>query len=176
VPVEILLPRTRRKATPMPWIVGGGALVLLALVLLSFSGGRLVVPVPEPAASLAAPTATPPPPGPLDGLDPALRAAVEETLARYTRALESGDAALLAEARPDLAAEAREKRLTPFRGAINAATDVRVLEVTTDGDRARVQLLQTDVVVGADAAPRASQEESVSFLRGPDGRWTVAGR
>jgi len=179
VPVEILLPRTLRKATPAAWIGGGGALILVVLVLIAVSGQRAPARVSSlPAAPVAQPTTepeTPEAPGPLDAIEPGLRAAIEASLARYARALESADASQLATARPDLSPEARERRLQPFRGALNAATDLRVLEVTTAGDRASVHLLATDVVVGGSGAPQSSREETLRFERTAAG-WALLGR
>lgn len=184
VPVEILLPRTRRQATPLAWIVGGGAGILLVLGLLALSGrsGRGAAsatpappvaeepgPAPEPTAPAVVPA------GPLDKLDPELRAALETTLARYARALEMADADLLAEARPDLSAAAREQRLSPFRGALNAATDLRVLDVRVSGERAVIELLATDIVVGGQGPPQSSVEETLVFVKAPAG-WALAQR
>lgn len=184
VPVEILLPRTRRQATPLAWIVGGGAGILLVLGLLALSGrsGRgaasatpapPVAEEPGPATEPTAPAVVPA--GPLDQLDPELRAALETTLARYARALEMADADLLAEARPDLSAAAREQRLSPFRGALNAATDLRVLDVRVSGERAVIELLATDIVVGGQGPPQSSVEETLVFVKAPAG-WALAQR
>src|SRR5439155_144282 len=78
-----------------------------------------LVPAPSPPAAA----------GPLAAVDPDVRAAVETTLAGYARALESQDAELLARVRPDLRGAERERLLARFRGAINVATDLRVLDV-----------------------------------------------
>ena len=179
VPVEILLPRTRRKATPVPLILGGGVAILLTLTLSVLSNRVSQAPTLEPRQASAGPTAVPasapPATGPLQKLPPELRAAVEDTLVRYARALESADAELLARVRPDMDGDAREKRLAPFRGALNAATDLRVIEASVAGDRAEIQLLATDVVVGAQGAPRPPTEESLVFERGAEG-WRIVRR
>ncbi|HET7291425.1 MAG TPA: hypothetical protein VFM88_03275 [Vicinamibacteria bacterium] len=184
VPVEILLPRTLRKATPLPWILGGGA-IILAIVMFVLLSGRAdrTPPVAPQDHEPEAPGTTPPPAasppvaeaGPLQELPAELRAVVEATLAGYARALESADAALLARVRPDMSAEAREARLVPFRGALNAATDLRVIEASVTGDRALVQLLATDVVVGGQGAPRPPTAETLVFERGAAG-WRIVTR
>jgi tetratricopeptide (TPR) repeat protein len=175
VPVEILLPRTRRRATPTTWVLGGGALILAVLGFVLLQGRARVVPrLPAPAPATGA-AATLPAAGPLDRLQPDLRRAIEEALARYARALETADDALLAQARPDLGPEARARRLRPFRDALNAATDLRVLEVVVEGDRARVDLLATDVVVGGSGPPQESLEETLVFERSSGG-WAISGR
>jgi hypothetical protein len=181
VPVEILLPRTRRHRTPTALILAGAALLLGTLLLLSNRGGSASrANPPEAAASAvaaptleAAPTTTVAPAGPLDGVDPELRQAIEATLAAYSRALESGQAAALASARPDLPPEARQRRLRPFVGAINAATDIRVLEVQVERNQARVSILCTDVIIGGRDAPQAPVQEVLRFVRRPTG-WTLA--
>jgi len=178
VPVEILLPRTRRKATPLPLILGGGAAILLTLMLSVLSSRVSQAPPLDPRRVATSPSAAPAsaaPVGPLEKLPPELRAAVEDTLARYARALESADSELLASVRPDMDRDAREKRLAPFRGALNAATDLRVIEASVVGDRAEIQLLATDVVVGAQGAPRPPTEESLVFQRGTEG-WRIVRR
>ncbi len=177
VPVEILLPRTRRRATPTFLVLGGGALILAALGFVALQGPSRGTPRPTgpgPAARTAPPAAKPAT-GPLDGLPPELRRVVESVLAQYARALETADAALLARARPDLNADARERRLRPFRGALNAATDLRVIDVTVAGDRARVELLATDVVVGGAGPPQATLEETLVFERSA-GVWALSNR
>jgi tetratricopeptide (TPR) repeat protein len=176
VPLEILLPRTRRRATPMGLILGGAVLLVIGFVFVSREG-----PVPgstgRPPVS-ASPTAPPPTtsarePGPLDVLEPDLRAAVEAVLAGYARALETSDASLLASARPDLSAEARAERLLPFQGALNAATDLRVVDVAQKGGLFEVTLLRTDVIVGGrSSGPSAPIEEILRFER-RGGQWRV---
>jgi tetratricopeptide (TPR) repeat protein len=176
VPVEILLPRTRRRATPATWVLAGGALILAALGFVLLQGrSRAVVPRPAPPAPAAGTAATPPAAGPLDRLPPDLRRAIEETLAQYSRALETVDEALLARARPDMSPEARARRLRPFRGALNTATDLRVIEVVVEEDRALVDLLATDVIVGGSASPRPPIDERLVFERSA-GAWALSGR
>jgi hypothetical protein len=181
VPVEILLPRTRRHATPLTWILGGGGAILLILGLLVLSGRSGRTPGAPPAGSAATPvegpaTPAPPVPGPLDALEPDLRSAVEATLSDYAHALETADADALARARPDLHPDAVERRLRPYRGALNAAADLRVIDARVLGAaRAEVELLATDIVVGAAAAPRASQQETLVYERTPNG-WSLLRR
>jgi hypothetical protein len=180
VPVEILLPRTRRHRTPPALILIGGA--LLGGALLHFSG-RGGVPGASPShppagdASVAtAPQVVPSaaPAGPLSTVEPLLRQAIVETIGAYGKALETADAGALAEARPDLSREARRERLAPFIGALNAATDVRVLEVAVTGDSAVVSLLCTDVIIGGRGAARQPFEESLRFER-RRGAWALSG-
>lgn len=177
VPVEILLPRTLRKATPLPWILGGGAIILaiVMLVVLSGRGGQTPTAPREPEAPSAAASSLPAEAGPLQRLPAELRSTVEATLARYARALETADAALLASVRPDMTAAERAARIRPFRGALNAATDLRVIEASVVGDRAEIQLLATDVVVGGQGAPAAPALETLVFVRGAEG-WRIVPR
>src|SRR5262245_48084764 len=179
VPVEILLPRTLRKATPLRWIVAGGVLIL-GLVAFLVSSGRsgqapIVVSSPSAAPVSLVPNAAAPEAGPLDGVPPELRTAVEDTLARYARALESVDATLLASVRPDMNANQREARLAPFRGALNATSDLRVIEAHVQGTRAEVEVLATDVVIGGQGAPRPPMSETLIFERGAAG-WGIVPR
>ena len=112
--------------------------------------------------------------GPLAAADPEVRAAVETTLAAYGRALESQDAELLARVRPDLRPAERERLLARFRGAINVATDLRVLDVIPGKGVVVVPVLRTDVIVGGRGAPTAPVEETLRFER-RDGVWRLAG-
>ncbi|HEV8587093.1 MAG TPA: hypothetical protein VGT02_19185, partial [Methylomirabilota bacterium] len=126
--------RPGRKSTPLLLVLGSAALMIGLLVALTSrpSGGpvaRATQAAIAPVSTAPAPSGTPPPAGPLAAADPDVRQAVETTLAAYARALESQDATLLAQARPDLTAAERERLLAPFRGAVNVATDLRVLDV-----------------------------------------------
>jgi hypothetical protein len=186
VPAEILLPRTRRRSTPL-------ALILVcAIALLSVAGYLVLGRAPAPEARPAPPTAptnqaaaqTPVAPaeppvtaaaeetGPLRGLEPALRQAIERTLAAYARALESADAERLAAARPDLGKAERDRLVARFAGALNAATDLRVLDVVVKGDEASVPILRTDVIVGGKSEPGAPVEEKLRFVR-RGGAWLL---
>ena len=176
-PPEIALPR-RPKGTPLLLVFGSAALVIaLLLVLTSRPSGH---PAPVAAAPTARPplpapaSPTPAPAGPLAAVDPDVRAAVETTLAGYARALESQDAELLARVRPDLRGAERERLLARFRGAINVATDLRVLDVIPGKGVVVVPVLRTDVIVGGRGAPTAPVEETLRFER-RDGVWRLAG-
>jgi hypothetical protein len=167
VPIEILLPRTLRRATPIGLVLGGAVAVLAVLVVLAGRTGR-----PAATSRGAEPAVTPipevtdaPPPGPLNGVDPALRASVRDTLASYARALERADATLLREARPDLTPAEREDRLAPFVGALNASADMRVLDARVEGEEAVVTILGTYVIVNGRQDPRAPVEETLYFSR-----------
>ena len=147
--------------------------------------GRSEKPASRPAApvtmaaaaapALASPAAEPEPPGPLRNVDPELRRAIQETLAAYGRAIERVDPEALALARPDLSADQRARILERFRGALNVATDLRVLDVTASGDGFVVAVLRTDVVVGGrgDAGPPV--EETLRFDRSGAG-WALRAR
>jgi len=111
-------------------------------------------------------------PGPLDSVDPDLRRTVEAILAEYGHALETADAGLLARARPDLGAEQRARLIAVFTGAINAATDLRVLNIEVHGDLATVSVLRTDVIVGGPVGPQDPAEEALRFWR-RRGEWLL---
>ena len=181
-------PRPSRTA-PALFVAGGAAVVLAGAVLMS---RERAAPTPPPVAQTAAvtsaagslptaetgpaPVETPrsEPPGPLTGLDADLRRAVEETLAAYGQALEAQDDARLARARPDLGARQRAALLAPFKGALNVATDLRVLEVTTGREDAVVTVLRTDVIVDGRGGARPPVEEALRFVR-RGGTWTLGG-
>jgi tetratricopeptide (TPR) repeat protein len=177
-PPEIVL-RPTRKGTPLLIVLGSAALVIGLLVVLTTrpSGGRPSPPAlpsaPPPPAAATAPPATPPPAGPLATADPDVREAVEATLTSYARALETQDEALLARVRPDLTAAERERLLAPFRGAVNVATDLRVLDVIPGKGVVVVPVLRTDVIVGGRGRPTAPVEETLRFER-RDGTWRLA--
>jgi tetratricopeptide (TPR) repeat protein len=177
VPIEILLPRTRRRATPIGLVLGGAVAVLGVLVVLAGRTGRpgaprggetVATPLPEA-------TAATPPPGPLSNVDPALGSSVRAILASYARALEHADATLLEQARPDLTPAERQERLTPFVGALNASADMRVLEARVEGNEAVVTVLATFVIVNGRQDPRAPAEETLIFSR-RDGAWRLQTR
>jgi len=101
---------------------------------------------------------------------PALRTSVESRLAAYARALETTDDSLLAAARPDLSKEERQRALAPFQDALNAATDLRVLQVVLRGDVAEVVILRSDFLVGR--PPVSPVEETLRFRR-DGGEWVL---
>ena len=181
IPVEILLPRTRRRATPVGVILLGAVVLLGVLGVVVGRSGH----APPQAPATPPPTAAPPSlveaapttlPGPLTGLDPGLRTAVESTLADYARALEQADPLLLAAARPDLSAKEREVRRAPFVGALNAAADLRVIDVSIQGNEASVTVLSTDVIVvkGREGSSGPT-EETLRFVR-RGGTWSLRER
>jgi len=176
-PLEIAR-RRGRKGTPLLLVLGSAALMIgLLVALTSRPSGGPAPPTSQaamvPASTTPAPSGTPPPTGPLAAVEPEVRQAVETTLAAYARALESQDAALLAQARPDLTAAERERLLAPFRGAVNVATDLRVLDVIPSRGLMVVPVLRTDVIVGGRGAPTAPVEETLRFER-RDGAWRLA--
>ena len=176
-PAEIAR-RRGRKGTPLLLVLGSAALMIgLLVALTSRPSGGPAPPTSQaamaPASAAPAPSGTPPPAGPLAAVEPEVRQAVETTLAAYARALESQDAALLAQARPDLTAAERERLLAPFRGAVNVATDLRVLDVIASRGLIVVPVLRTDVIVGGRGAPTAPVEETLRFER-RDGAWRLA--
>lgn len=180
IPVEIRLPATRRRATPMALVLGCGAAIVAVMAWFVFGsrGSRTPAPVVTPASSGseaaagtgAARAPRPSAPGPLTDVSPGLRAAVELRLARYARALETADAALLEAARPDLSPEQRRRALEPFRDALNAASDLRVLRADERGDTAEVVLLRSDFIVGRPTTPPV--EETLRFRR-ERGDWVL---
>jgi hypothetical protein len=167
--VEILLPRTRQRATPIAWILAGAAILIgvtFVYVIAERSGHPPVAPhspaPPPPSLSAPPPAAAP---GPLDVIDTDLRRIVERTLSDYGRALERADADLLARARPDLTPAERQQRLAPFLSALNAATDIRVLDVAVRGNEAVVTILFTPVIVDGRQLRAAPTEEELRFAR-----------
>jgi len=171
IPPEVMLPRGRRRLPLALTLAGGAGLSLLVL----FAASRLLVPARPPATPVAAvlPSAEPRAASgsPLDAAEPELRRAVERTLSAYAAALERGDDDALAQARPDLSPQERERALGPFRGALNAAVDLRVQSMHVAGDVAEVQVQKTDVVVDGQAPP-ASVEETLRFRRS-GGAWIL---
>jgi tetratricopeptide (TPR) repeat protein len=172
-------PRAARRALPVALILGIAAVVIGVFV----SRGSRQPPAPVAAAPVVAPPVAAAPPttapaatltgsGPLDALEPELRAAIDGILPAYARALETADAELLAQARPDLRPEERARLLAPFTGAVNAATDLRVLSATTRGDLAVVTVLRTEVIVGGPGGQREPTEETLRLWR-RRGEWML---
>ncbi|MBI3932068.1 MAG: hypothetical protein HY317_01510 [Acidobacteria bacterium] len=182
IPQEVLLPRTRRRGTPMGFVLAGAAAVTVGVILVAGRGGPGTRPTPVPSAATPPPTAAAgpmatlavAPTGPLDAVEPGLRGAIEATVGAYARALERADAALLAQARPDMSAAERHRRLAPFVGALNAATDVRILDVVVRGDEAAVPILSTDVILGGRGSAGTPVSETLLFAR-RGGAWTLRG-
>ncbi len=179
LPPEIRIPPSRR-ATPWGLVLGCGvAIVIGSLVLLARGDHTPAPPVPAaPSERPAVPPAREPAPetGPLAATEPALRTAIEATLDAYAHALEAMDDAALAAARPDLSGADREAMLAPFRGALNVATDLRVLDVVhPTEDLVEVPVLRTDVIVGGHASPGPPVEETLRFERTGD-TWALKGR
>jgi hypothetical protein len=185
-----------RRGPPLGVVLlfaGGTALAVAAAVMLTRdrpgpSAPDPTVPTatvvaPESAVPVAAePTAAPPspepalaePPGPLTDLEPDLRQAIEETLAAYGQALERQDEAALGRARPDLGARQRTTLLAPFKGALNVAVDLRVVDAAARRDDAVVTVLRTDVIVDGRGGARPPVEETLRFVR-RGGGWTLGG-
>jgi hypothetical protein len=164
--VEILLPRTRRRATPIGVILACAALLVGAILVVAGRSSR--APQTPQVPATAAPVAIPPPttvPGPLATADPELRQLVERTLAEYGRALERADAGLLARARPDLSSAERQVRLAPFVSALNAATDLRIIDADIGENEAVITIRCTAVIVAGRQAPSAPTEETMRFAR-----------
>jgi tetratricopeptide (TPR) repeat protein len=182
-PVTAAAASSPSRALPIGVIVA--IVAVLAVVAIAVSRRGSSQPSPAPVAAASSPAATRPTAraeaapvvgpevlGPLASADPELRSAVEAVLAGYGRALETADDALLAEARPDLNADERARLLAPFTGALNAATDLRVLDVKVRGDLAAIQLLRTDVIVGGPGGSRDPTEETLRFWRRRD-QWVL---
>jgi len=128
-------------------------------------------PIPPPLPLAAAPPDAPAVVPAIPGADPALARVVTETLARYGRALESVDARLLAEARPDLGPHERRAVLVRYEGSVNVATDLRVQGVVRRGSEATVSLLRTDVIAGR-PEPTPPVAETLRFKR-EGGAWVL---
>jgi tetratricopeptide (TPR) repeat protein len=169
IPTEIRLPRTLQHATPLSLVLGCGAVVALGLVFALGRSSPMPAPTaPAPPVETAIPEKAPsksPDLGLLTGLDPGLREAVEQTLQTYAKALESHDAVLLAQARPDLSPDERSSFLAPFEGALDASTDLRVLDVSVRNDTADVETLRKDTIVGGKSPPGPPKEETLRFER-----------
>jgi tetratricopeptide (TPR) repeat protein len=165
------LARSRRGRTPLVYtMAAGGALIALMLVF-GGTGRGPAKPGPAPSPSAPAAAANPPQPpleGPLAGLEPDVARAISDTLAAYARALESADARLLSQVRPDLSEAQRAGLLEPFAGAVNAAIDLRILDVTARGDDVMVvSVRRTDIVVrgGGQGSSGTPVEETLRFQR-----------
>jgi tetratricopeptide (TPR) repeat protein len=175
IPGEILLPRTRRRATPILLVLGAAVAVLVIGYFTVARAPRLAATPAPPVAAAALPTPSPRDraPGPLDAVVPELRDAIESALAQYARAMETRDPALLARVRPDLSDAQRALRLQPFAGAINVAIDLRVLDIVQEGAAAvAVSVLRTDVIVGGTSSQAAPVEEVLRFQHGAGG-WVL---
>jgi tetratricopeptide (TPR) repeat protein len=182
IPGEILLPRTRRRATPMRFILVGGAGVFVLIAALYFAGRPDALPPPtldRPPTAVPPTAATPSPAvepdGPLAQADPELRATIRDVLAGYGRALETQDAPLLASVRPDLAADERQRMLARFTGALNVGIDLRVLDAAFTSAEAVVTVLRTEVVVGGRGGDTPPEEETLRFEKRPEG-WILGAR
>ena len=171
---EVLLPRTRRRSTPVI-LIAIGAFVTLGTALFFLLRSHAPQPAPERALTRRV-TQNPTSgrqPHPLDDVEPSLRAAIETTLAAYSAALERGDAEALGAARPDLPVGVREAQLAALRGALNVAVDVRVLRVERSGEgQSLVHIQRTDVLVGAGGGSPTPVEETLRFVRRGD-VWTI---
>jgi tetratricopeptide (TPR) repeat protein len=182
--VPALPPQAERSPLPMGAILAGAAILIGVLLMVvarreprqaappAVAAARPTTPGPPAAPANAGPASSSQVLGPLDTAEPGLRHAVEDVLAAYGRALETADADALAQARPDLAPEDRARLITAFTGALNAATDLRVLDVKARGDLAVVSVLRTDVIVGGPGAPRDPTEETLRFWR-RRGEWML---
>ena len=166
-----------------PWAVAGAAVALACGVgygvmsreaPAAASASPAVLPSPQALASL--PVDEPPAAAALAlrGVDPALSRTIAGTLQRYGHALESVDARLLAEARPDLGPHERRAIFVRFEGASEVATDFRVQAVVRRGSQATVTVLRTDVIAGR-AEPTPPVAETLLFKR-EGGAWVLRPR
>jgi hypothetical protein len=181
VPEPVAPARRSLPLGPILAFAGGTAIVVAAAVVLT----REPQPTPRPetvpsTVAVATPEspAAPPdppltePPGPLTDLEPELRQTVERTLAAYGAALEGQDEAALAQARPDLGARQRTTLLAPFKGALNVAIDLRVVDAAARREDAVVTVLRTDVIVDGRGGARPPVEETLRFVKRA-GAWTL---
>jgi hypothetical protein len=173
-------PARRVRPTPLILAAGGLAAVVMGALVMSRDTPPSSQPVfPPRIAPVTTPvpgeTALAEPPGPLTGLDSGLRRTIEDTLSAYGRALETQDEESLARVRPDMSARERTALLAPFKGALNVATDLRVVDVAAGRDEALVTVLRTDVIVDGREGARAPVEETLRFVR-RGGSWTLVGR
>jgi tetratricopeptide (TPR) repeat protein len=185
-PEWVAHPRRRPPLGALALAAGGAVAAVTAVLVLTRD--RPAPPAPDPLTRTAAaapveasPAAERPiepplaePPGPLTDLDPALRRSIEETLAAYGAALEGQDEAALARARPDLSPRQRSTLLAPFKGALNVAVDLRVVDAAARAEDAVVTVLRTDVIVDGRGGARPPVEETLRFAR-RSGAWTLGG-
>ena len=168
------------RSGPSTTLVLGGGAVLVIIVAASLALRRESPAAGVEPRKMAAPVAevqpSPRVAGEADrmfeGQDPELRRAVEDMLERYGRALETNDAGLLAEARPDMTARTRREILAGHEGATNVAADLRVLAVARRGNQASVNVRRTELVVSGRAVARPSVEETLRFQR-EGGAWVL---
>ena len=161
-------------------LAGGTAIAVVAAVVLTREPPHTSARGVPSTATVAAPDTRPAPPdpplteppGPLTDLEPELRQTVEQTLAAYGAALEAQDEAALAKARPDLSARQRTTLLAPFKGALNVAIDLRVVDAAARREDAVVTVLRTDVIVDGRGGARPPVEETLRFARRA-GSWTL---
>jgi hypothetical protein len=154
-------------------VVSAPAVTLQPAVAAPLEPASPAAPIPPPDDSApAAPAAEPP--GPLTDLDPDLRRTIERTLAAYGEALERQDESALARARPDLGARQRTTLLAPFKGALNVAVDLRVVDASARANDAVVTVLRTDVIVDGRGGARPPVEETLRYVRRGDG-WALGG-
>jgi tetratricopeptide (TPR) repeat protein len=162
------------RGTRAPILIGIGAVLAIA------AGGSLVLLRDAPAASVVEPAqvallsdsgeaaagrAAEETERAFEGQDPELRRAVEGVLARYARAIETVDPAVLEEARPDMNVKTRAAVIADHEGAANIAVDLRVLRVARRGSQATVTVRRTEVVVAGRSVDRPSVEETLRFQR-----------
>jgi tetratricopeptide (TPR) repeat protein len=160
-------------------VIGGGAVLLIVGVSLAFLRDAPAagveprqVETPSSRGNAVAARAVEETDRAFAGQDPELRRAVEDVLARYGRALETIDADLLAEARPDMGARALRDLIAEREGATNVASDLRVLDVARRGNQASVKVRRTEVVVAGRSVDRPSVEETLRFQR-EGGAWVL---
>ena len=172
---------TPRGTRPPAWaLAAGGVAVILgtAIVFAGRWGGSPAVPPPAAAAPRgivaagAAASDDPVVPEVLASEPPALAAAVLDAISRYARAIETMDARLLAEARPDLTEQERTQILARYEGSANVATDLRVQAVARRGNRATISIVRADAIAGR-SEPPPPVTESWRFDRDPGGAWVL---
>ena len=170
-------PASRRPSTAV--LIGGGVVVLIVAGSLAMRRDAPAAGVePAPLAALSrsgaeiSERAAEETERAFAGQDPELRRAVDDVLARYGRALETIDTALLAGTRPDMSARARAALMADREGATNIAADLRVLAVARHGNQASVTVRRTEVMVAGRSVDRPSVEETLRFQR-DGGGWVL---
>jgi hypothetical protein len=170
-PIPAVIRRPPARTSGLVPVLVIGALIVGGLAWLTLRGGD-EDDMRQPTVITPRTRISPPPStlGPLAEADPALRSAVESSLAGYARAFQLRDAALLEKVRPDLTEAERRTLLGLYTDSVSFRMELRVLEVRRQPDGAEVEVLRTDVAVGGSMRPGPPLEETWRFVL-KDGAW-----